>query len=159
MRQTRRKDWNFGKKYCAAPHTPPQRRSPNLAIPSQGAHGRACLRQARPWAASPPTRVSAQPKPAACAAKRAPLHPCSAFKQVGFISWQAKRRGCKLWLSGFRERSGWATAYRRGRAAQRNCGAIPLPAQAITAACEAAVMACAGALSRFAGQALRAPAP
>ena len=37
MRQTRRKDWNFGKKYCAAPHTPPQRRSPNLAIPSQGA--------------------------------------------------------------------------------------------------------------------------
>ena len=48
-----------------------------------------------------PTRVSAQPKRAACAAKREGFYPYSAFKQVGLILRNVKRRSCKLCLSGF----------------------------------------------------------
>ena len=106
-RQARRWGWSFGKKYCAAPHTPAPRLSicsfplnvcatpqPELSDTLTGRTRRACLRQARLWAASPPTRVSAQPKRAACAAKRKAFYPSSAFKQVGFISGNVKRRDC-----------------------------------------------------------------
>ena len=78
---------SFPLNVCATPQ-------PELSDTLTGRTRRACLRQARLWAASPPTRVSAQPKRAACAAKRATLHPYSAFKQVGFISGNVKRRDC-----------------------------------------------------------------
>ena len=78
---------SFPLNVCATPQ-------PELSDTLTGRTRRACLRQARLWAASPPTRVSAQPKRAACAAKRKAFYPSSAFKQVWFISGNVKRRDC-----------------------------------------------------------------